>query len=98
MPNNTISRDSLIKTIEDRYDTQSAGGAFNAQKINTSSDSISLQSDPSYSGQKYTTDKGGFRVKQPIGVSNYAGVSDGLNSRSKIVSSLAKGLNTDRYK
>lgn len=97
MPN-TFSRDSLVKTLEDRYKTQSIGGAFNARNINTTQDSISIQSDPSYNGQKYTIDKGGFRVKQPSGLSNYADVPDRLNSQSKMLSSLVKGLDTKKYK
>lgn len=98
MPNNTISRDSLVKTLEDRYKTQSVGGAFNARKINTKEDTISIQSTPSYNGQQYTIDKGGFRVKQPVGLSNYKDVPDRLNSSSKMTSALVKGLNTKKYK
>jgi len=93
-----VNRESLNKGLEERYKTQSSGGAFNAKDINTKPDSITTGPNPSVKGQQFTIDKGGFRVKQPIGLSNLADVPDRKNSTSKELSSLVKGFNNKKYK
>lgn len=93
-----VNRESLNKSLEERYKTQSAGGAFNAKDINTVPDSITTGPNPSIFGQKYTIDKGGFRVKQPLGLSDLSDVPDRKNSTSKELSSLVKGFNNKKYK
>lgn len=93
-----INRESLIKDLEQRYKSQTAGGAFNATDINTKPDSITTGPNPSAKGQQFTIVKGGFRVKQPIGLSDLADVPDRRNSKSKRLSSYVKGLDTKKYK
>ena len=95
-----LNRESLNKSLEERYKTQKVGGAFDAKDINTKPDSITLSADGSNSikGQQFTITKGGFRVKQPLGLSDLADVPDRKNSTSKQLSSYTKGLDTKRYK
>ena len=93
-----INRESLIKDLEQRYNSQTAGGAFNARDINTKPDSVTVGPNPSAKGQEFTIDKGGFRVKQPLGLSNLADVPDRKNSTSKSLSSLVKGFTNKKYK
>ncbi len=95
-----LNRESLNKSLEQRYESQKIGGAFNAKDINTKPDSITLSADGSHSskGEQYTITKGGFRVKQPLGLSDLADVPDRKNSNSKQLSSYNKGLDTKRYK
>jgi hypothetical protein len=93
-----INRESLNKSLEQRYSSQKFGGAFNAKDINTKDDSITVGPNPSAKGQEFTIDKGGFRVKQPLGLSNLADVPDRRNSTSKSLSSLVKGFNNKKYK
>jgi hypothetical protein len=90
MPN-TFSRDSLVKTLEDRYKTQSVGGAFNARSIQTNSGAV-VKTNASIQNTLYNKD-GGFTVKQTQ--TDYKAVGD---NQSVNVSSLSKGLNTTRYK
>ena len=95
-----LNRESLNKNLEERYKTQRIGGSFNAKDINTKPDSITLSADGSNSikGQQFTITKGGFRVKQPLGLSDLSDVPDRKNSTSKQLSSYTKGLDTKRYK
>ena len=95
-----LNRESLNKSLEQRYESQKIGGAFNAKDINTKPDSITLSADGSNSikGQQFTITKGGFRVKQPLGLSDLSDVPDRKNSTSKQLSSYTKGLDTKRYK
>ena len=93
-----VNRESLNKGLEERYKTQSSGGAFNAKDINTKPDSITTGPNPSAKGQQFTIDKGGFRVKQPIGLSDLADVPDRKNSTAKELSALVKGFNNKKYK
>ena len=95
-----LNRESLNKSLEQRYESQKIGGAFNAKDINTKPDSITLSADGSNSikGQQFTITKGGFRVKQPLRLSDLADVPDRKNSTSKQLSSYTKGLDTKRYK
>ena len=95
-----LNRESLNKSLEQRYESQKIGGAFNAKDINTKPDSITLSADGSHSinGQLFTITNGGFRVKQPLGLSDLADVPDRKNSTSKQLSSYTKGLDTKRYK
>jgi len=94
MPNNTISRDSLVKTLEDRYKSQPAGGAFNAKNVQTTS-GIVVQTDPgSVNVQDTLYRKGGFEVKETQ--TGYKGIKgDQYNPNS---SQLSRGLNNKRYK
>jgi len=91
-----VNRESLNKSLEERYKSQKFGGAFNAKDINTKPDSITPGS--SAKGQEFTIDEGGFRVKQPLGLSDLADVPDRKNSTSKSLSSLTKGFNNKKYK
>jgi hypothetical protein len=95
-----LNRESLNKSLEQRYESQKIGGAFNAKDINTKPDSITLSADGSNSikGQQYTITKGGFRVKQPLGLSDLADVSDRKNSTSKRLSDNLIGFNNKKYK
>ena len=95
-----LNRESLNKSLEQRYESQKIGGAFNAKDINTKPDSITLSADGSHSinGQFFTITNGGFRVKQPLGLSDLSDVPDRKNSTSKQLSSYTKGLDTKRYK
>ena len=95
-----LNRESLNKSLEQRYESQKIGGAFNAKDINTKPDSITLSADGSNSikGQQFTITKGGFRVKQPLGLSDLSDVPDRKNSTSKQLSSYTKGLDTRKYK
>jgi hypothetical protein len=94
-----IQRDSLTTTLENRYNNQKAGGAFNAKNIVTSDDTISpLVGKPSDKGAQYSIDKGGFRVKQPVGLSDLADVPDRKNSTSKQLSAYTQGLSNKKYK
>jgi len=95
-----LNRESLNKSLEERYKTQKVGGAFDAKDINTKPDSITLSADGSHSsnGQQFTITKGGFRVKQPLGLSDLSDVPDRKNSTSKQLSSYTKGLDTRKYK
>lgn len=93
-----VNRESLNKSLEQRYQAQSVGGAFDAKDINTKPDSITTGPNPSIFGQKYTIDKGGFRVKQPLGLSDLADVPDRKNSTSKQLSDLVKGFSNKKYK
>jgi hypothetical protein len=90
MPN-TYSRDSLVKTLEDRYNTQTAGGAFNAKNIQTNSGAV-VKTNASLQNTLYSKD-GGFTVKQTQ--TDYKAVQNG---QSVNVSLLSQGLNTKRYK
>jgi len=93
-----VNRESLNKSLEQRYASQKFGGAFDAKDINTKPDSITTGPNLSSKGQEFTIDKGGFRVKQPLGLSNLADVPDRKNSTSKQLSSLTKGFNNKKYK
>ena len=95
-----LNRESLNKSLEERYKTQKVGGAFNAKDINTKPDSITLSADGSHSskGEQYTITKGGFRVKQPLGLSDLADVSDRKNSTSKRLSNNLIGFNNKKYR
>ena len=97
MPN-PINRDSLVTDLESRYNKQKAGGAFDAKNIVTTEDTIAASVEPSIQGQKFTIDKGGFRVKMPIGLSSLADVPDRRNSTSKELSQYTKGLSNKKYK
>ena len=95
-----LNRESLNKGLEERYKTQRIGGAFNAKDINTKPDSITLSADGSHSskGQQYTITEGGFRVKQPLGLSDLADVPDRINSTSKRLSNNLIGFNNIKYR
>ena len=94
-----VNRESLNKSLEQRYASQKFGGAFNAKDINTKPDSITINNvSLSSKGQEFTIDQGGFRVKQPLGLSDLADVPDRKNSTSKSLSSLVKGFNNKKYK
>lgn len=93
-----INRDSLAVDLESRYKKQKAGGAFDAKNIVTEADTISPSVDPSIQGQKYSIDKGGFRVKMPTGLSSLADIPDRRNSTSKELSQYTKGLSNKKYK
>jgi len=95
-----LNRESLNKSLEERYKTQKIGGAFNAKDINTKPDSITLSADGSHSskGQQYTITEGGFRVKQPLGLSDLADVPDRKNSTSKRLSNNLIGFNNKKYR
>jgi len=97
MPN-PINRDSLATDLESRYKKQKAGGAFDAKNIITAEDTIATSVEPSIQGQKFTIDKGGFRVKMPTGLSSLADVPDRRNSTSKELSQYTKGLSNKKYK
>lgn len=97
MPN-PINRDSLVTDLERRYKKQKAGGAFDAKNITTTEDTVASLVEPSIQGQKFTIDKGGFRVKMPIGLSSLADVPDRINSTSKQLSQYTKGLSNKKYK
>ena len=97
MPN-PITRDSLNINLETRYQQQKAGGAFDAKNIVSSEDTVSPSTAPSYQGQQFTIDKGGFRVKMPVGLSSLADVPDRRNSTSKELSQYTKGLSNKKYK
>ena len=94
MANNTISRDSLVKTLEDRYNSQRAGGAFNAKNIQTTA-GVVVQTDPgAVNVQDTLYRQGGFKVKETQ--TGYKGIKgEEYNTNS---SRLSKGLNTTRYK
>lgn len=92
-----ISRESLSIGLEERYSKQSAGGAFDAKAIVTTDDTISPLFKSSDKGQQYTIDKGGFRVKQPIGLSNLADVPDRRNSTSRELSNYTVGFSNKKY-
>jgi hypothetical protein len=92
------NRDSLITDLASRYANQKVGGSFDAKSIVTESDTIMPLTTPSDKGRQYTIDKGGFRVKQPIGLSDLADVPDRKNSTSKELSQSIRGLSTKKYK
>ena len=95
-----LNRESLNKSLEERYKTQKVGGAFDAKDINTKPDSITLSADGSHSskGQQFTITNGGFRVKQPLGLSDLADVPDRINSTSKRLSDNLIGFNNIKYR
>ena len=95
-----LNRESLNKNLEERYKTQRIGGSFNAKDINTKPDSITLSADGSHSskGQQFTITNGGFRVKQPLGLSDLADVPDRINSTSKRLSNNLIGFNNIKYR
>lgn len=95
-----LNRESLNTRLEERYKTQRIGGAFNAKDINTKPDSITLSADGSNSskGQQFTITQGGFRVKQPLGLSDLADVPDRKNSTSRRLSDNLTGFNNIRYR
>ena len=95
-----LNRESLNKGLEERYATQRIGGAFNAKDINTKPDSITLSADGSNSikGQQFTITQGGFRVKQPLGLSDLADVPDRINSTSRRLSDNLIGFNNIKYR
>lgn len=97
MPN-PITRDSLVTDLESRYNKQKAGGAFDAKNIVTTEDTVATSVEPSIQGQKFTIDRGGFRVKMPTGLSSLADVPDRRNSTSKELSQYTKGLSNKKYK
>jgi len=92
MPNNKISRESLIKTIEARYKSnQPAGGAFDAKKVKTTPGIVQTDAD-SINVKLYR--QGGFEVKKTK--TGYKGIKgDKYNSNSSL---LSRGLNNTRYK
>lgn len=93
-----INRESMNTDLATRYQKQSAGGSFNAKAIVTQDDTISPLLNSSDKGAQFTIDKGGFRVKQPIGLSNLADVPDRKNSMSRELSSYVRGLSNKKYK
>jgi hypothetical protein len=92
MPN-PISRDSLVKTLEDRYNTQSAGGSFNAKKIDTTAGDIVPTDRNSVNVQDTLYREGGFKIKE-----TQTGFKDAQGYVSKQLSQYIKGFNNKRYK
>ena len=92
MPN-PISRDSLVKTLEDRYNTQSAGGAFNAKNIETTAGDIVPTDRSAVNVQDTLYREGGFKIKE-----TQTGFKDAQGYVSKQLSQYIKGFNNKRYK
>jgi hypothetical protein len=92
MPN-PISRDSLVKTLEDRYNTQSAGGAFNAKKIDTVAGNIVPTDRSAVNVQDTIYREGGFKIKY-----TKTGFKDVMGYVSRQLSQYIKGFNNKRYK
>lgn len=97
MPN-SINRDSLTVDLETRYNNQKVGGAFDAKNIVTSNDGLAPTYDGSYKSQTFTITNGKFRTKQPVGLSDFADVTDRMNKTSKGLSEYVKGLSIKKYK
>jgi hypothetical protein len=83
-----INRESLVTTIEDRFKSQRAGGAFDAKTAGTSTIPNSTQ-ETMFSKTK------GFKTEAMQGVSEYKDI-DG--NKSKELSSMVRGLDTRKYK
>ena len=92
MPN-PISRDSLVKTLEDRYNTQPAGGAFNAKSIDTNAGDIVPTDRTAVNVQDTLYREGGFKIKE-----TQTGFKDAQGYVSKQLSQYIKGFNNKRYK
>jgi hypothetical protein len=92
MPN-PISRDSLVKTLEDRYNTQPAGGTFNAKNIDTTAGDIVPTDRTAVNVQDTLYREGGFKIKE-----TQTGFKDAQGYVSKQLSQYIKGFNNKRYK
>ena len=79
-----IQRDSLTVGLEQRYNTQQAGGAFDAKKAGTSTAPSSIQA-------KQFENSDTFVVDEQQGVSDFK--NDGNN-----LSVYVQGLDTTKYK
>lgn len=78
-----ITRQSLSTDLENRYKTQSAGGAFNAKEVKQQPVDFGINE------KKFETNSGWPESTQ--GVSNFKNDGEGLSSYSK-------GLDTKPYK
>jgi hypothetical protein len=73
-------RPSLTKTLEQRYATQHAGGAFNAVNISkTGHASLTIAGNSSLQSATYTPS--GFKLQQPIMVTEFK--DSALNTAAK---------------
>ena len=90
-----IDRESLVKTLEQRYATQKAGGAFNVQKDVRTVGSNEISLGGSTFDKIYTETKG-FKIKMITGKSEFKDVKDGKNSSEQ--SLYLKGFNSIPYK
>jgi len=87
MAETSIDRPSLNTNLENRYNTQRVGGAFDAKSIMNDGGSQPLIN----SSQEAEFTKPGFQTKLPHGTSQFK--NDGLG-----LSKYVKGLDTRRYK
>jgi hypothetical protein len=83
----SINRESLTKNLEDRYNTQRVGGAFDARSVMNDGGSQPLIN----STQEAQFTKPGFQTKLPIGQSQFKNDGEGL-------SQYVRNLDTRRYK
>jgi hypothetical protein len=92
MPN-PISRQSLIKTLQDRYTSQSVGGAYNAKNIDTKQGDVVPTNPNHVSFQDQLYREGGFKIKE-----TQTGFKDAQGTTSKQLSKYIQGFNNKRYK
>lgn len=93
-----INRESLdvVNSLEERYKSQTAGGAYNAKDITTTFDTLRVRSWTGLSERMWS--KAGFRVKQSQGHSDFLDVPDRVNSTSKGSSNYVRGHSTKKYR
>lgn len=89
-----IERQSVKTDLESKYNSMKVGGSFNAKDITTTDNTLRSRDWMGTFDEKYTAK--GFRVKMPILQSELKDVEDGI--KSKELSELVKGLNTNKYK
>jgi len=91
-------RPSLTKTLEDRYATQRAGGAFDVKKTlgtpGTSPAAGTVIDAASLNGTSYQSPNG-FEVKVPMGITQ---LKDAQGTTSKELSLYIRGFSNVKYK
>lgn len=93
MSKNKIDRESLTTSLEDRYSTQWAGGAYDVHEYLKTTGANVISVGNSYSDQAYTINKG-FKLKAETMVSEFKEV-DG--NASKQLSRYMDGFDNTRY-
>lgn len=94
MAENTVNRESLATSLEDRYKKQWAGGAFNVHDSVLTNGSTAVATGDSIYDKMYTKTTG-FVLKQPIMQSELKEVANGNESAG--LSIYTKGLDTQPY-
>ena len=94
MAENTVNRESLATSLEERYKNQWAGGAYNVHDSVLTNGTSAVATGDSIYDKMYTVTPG-FVLKQPLMQSEFKEVANG--NKSAGLSLLAQGIDTTPY-